>query len=152
MANFYPRSPCGERPKSTQNNRQRCIISIHALLAESDAASARGIVCRRYFYPRSPCGERRFFAANAERIAIISIHALLAESDGHEKELTTHFGISIHALLAESDRKVHHRKTLHNRISIHALLAESDGSGTQHLRRSIYFYPRSPCGERRRKP
>ena len=35
--NFYPRSPCGERP-----GRCRCwvlsdIISIHALLAESDA-------------------------------------------------------------------------------------------------------------------
>ena len=68
---FYPRSPCGERPdhlpglcmphlisihallaesdKLTQNDRQRCIISIHALLAESDTASAFLIGSRSQF-------------------------------------------------------------------------------------------------------
>ena len=34
--NFYPRSPCGERPNLRRNQRQRKQISIHALLAESD--------------------------------------------------------------------------------------------------------------------
>ena len=34
--NFYPRSPCGERPNLRQNRRQKKHISIHALLAESD--------------------------------------------------------------------------------------------------------------------
>ena len=33
---FYPRSPCGERPGQNLVNSVRRIISIHALLAESD--------------------------------------------------------------------------------------------------------------------
>ena len=34
------------------------LISIHALLAESDAAAMRCIGETSDFYPRSPCGER----------------------------------------------------------------------------------------------
>ena len=34
-------------------------------------------------------------------------------------------------------------------ISIHALLAESDTAFCVDCLKSIYFYPRSPCGERR---
>ena len=33
-------------------------ISIHALLAESDALRQLQFALRRNFYPRSPCGER----------------------------------------------------------------------------------------------
>ena len=33
-------------------------------------------------------------------------------------------------------------------ISIHALLAESDHTGVSTIFRALYFYPRSPCGER----
>ena len=79
--NFYPRSPCGERPigKSDKNDSCKFLstlslrratnghetapyivrISIHALLAESDY---HRILLQRnanYFYPRSPCGERQ---------------------------------------------------------------------------------------------
>ena len=35
------------------------------------------------------------------------------------------------------------------KISIHALLAESDGRISAGPRALYYFYPRSPCGERR---
>ena len=35
---FYPRSPCGERPALSQSSAKSTPISIHALLAESDAA------------------------------------------------------------------------------------------------------------------
>ena len=56
---FYPRSPCGERLFTLPENPMIRVISIHALLAESDR---RGGV---------PC-----YLDN-----IISIHALLAESD-----------------------------------------------------------------------
>ena len=79
---FYPRSPCGERRGSSSKSTRCLRISIHALLAESDAwcmsrktpvqaaflstlslrrATGR---CRCWvlsdinFYPRSPCGER----------------------------------------------------------------------------------------------
>ena len=37
QANFYPRSPCGERPHANRYYVGLHLISIHALLAESDA-------------------------------------------------------------------------------------------------------------------
>ena len=101
------------------------VISIHALLAESD----------------------RVKVYNKEFRAI-SIHALLAESDGSMNINPPCFVISIHALLAESDAErlcdaLEHlhfyprspcgerpgqfrRCTRSTDISIHALLAESD--------------------------
>ena len=36
LDDFYPRSPCGERPVFVANDVMGRIISIHALLAESD--------------------------------------------------------------------------------------------------------------------
>ena len=38
---FYPRSPCGERPLAPEENTTQKAISIHALLAESDSKSAQ---------------------------------------------------------------------------------------------------------------
>ena len=58
MGNFYPRSPCGERHLRVLDYSKSSIISIHALLAESDLEQSASY--------------------NA---ALISIHALLAESD-----------------------------------------------------------------------
>ena len=58
-----------------------CGISIHALLAESDAKNTRDYATLRNFYPRSPCGERQFAHYGNPRRLVISIHALLAESD-----------------------------------------------------------------------
>ena len=78
---FYPRSPCGERRKITITVDDGTLISIHALLAESDPpvrdviqwegiflstlslrrATVAPLLATggpRYFYPRSPCGER----------------------------------------------------------------------------------------------
>ena len=56
---FYPRSPCGERPRETISIKPIFGISIHALLAESDTK-------------KNPRNWRK---------PHISIHALLAESD-----------------------------------------------------------------------
>ena len=78
--NFYPRSPCGERLSSTRplfgafgflstlslrratlhavDKLRLLVISIHALLAESDQAGAPTRHHLQDFYPRSPCGER----------------------------------------------------------------------------------------------
>ena len=42
----------------------------------------------------------------------------------------------------------HDQATKAHRISIHALLAESDRHKTAELIINVYFYPRSPCGER----
>ena len=170
--NFYPRSPCGERRGGILKTISKRLISIHALLAESDP-----------------------FTEHDVNSALISIHALLAESD-FAGRLPSRRGIaiSIHALLAESDhrfalcgclpRYFYPRSPCGERqrqldavtaaymISIHALLAESDGVcnqkppqarkflSTLSLRRATgiittfaiiagHFYPRSPCGERR---
>ena len=57
--------------------------------------------------------------------------------------------ISIHALLAESDAANCYLDNIEITISIHALLAESDGPKRPKHRTQTYFYPRSPCGERR---
>ena len=56
---FYPRSPCGERRKTQTFKIAPLSISIHALLAESDANGCTTVPNFGYFYPRSPCGERR---------------------------------------------------------------------------------------------
>ena len=55
---FYPRSPCGERLRTSIPFRQ----------------------CWN-FYPRSPCGERQLLHGSESKGIKISIHALLAESD-----------------------------------------------------------------------
>ena len=172
MCHFYPRSPCGERPRPVLG------------AVTSPAVN---------FYPRSPCGERLdSLQRSCERVHI-SIHALLAESDRKNAGLPTGIctflstlslrratvascravqviDISIHALLAESDRQCRHNYARHDYfyprspcgerhkeaaeairsmvISIHALLAESDKLRKHTPRWNLYFYPRSPCGER----
>ena len=78
---FYPRSPCGERPSKLAKTSWTEKISIHALLAESDALASKQNATQQNFYPRSPCGERQEDIIFEEPTEQISIHALLAESD-----------------------------------------------------------------------
>ena len=115
------------------NYNLHCVdISIHALLAESDLRRSASIWLDRYFYPRSPCGERPNTLLALRRCSTISIHALLAESDNNiNSSVNTADQISIHALLAESDR-FHAADISASRISIHALLAESDKPCERH--------------------
>ena len=80
---------------------------------------------------------------------MISIHALLAESDGCFGPAGIYSLISIHALLAESDIADRYEMGIIRQISIHALLAESDFLNSCRSFLISYFYPRSPCGERR---
>ena len=58
-ADFYPRSPCGERPDVSVVEYKKAKISIHALLAESDPPGFHIFRWSKDFYPRSPCGERQ---------------------------------------------------------------------------------------------
>ena len=102
-----------------------------------------------YFYPRSPCGERPECHLQISRENGISIHALLAESDFNANYLGSQATISIHALLAESDVTARIIDPTYGKISIHALLAESDPFSRSGPMTHRYFYPRSPCGERR---
>ena len=145
---FYPRSPCGERPRGAHPVGKPADISIHALLAESD----RRKWCRLhnpavYFYPRSPCGERQlgsyssvahniFLSTLSLRRATYGIEKLICEMMNfyprspcgerlEHSDFSRKCRISIHALLAESDNSYFHSFSSCN-ISIHALLAESD--------------------------
>ena len=168
---FYPRSPCGERRRpgtclpftviflstlslrrATKRLRQKlaeAIISIHALLAESDSLHSINSMIHMHFYPRSPCGERPAPGAGEESGMIISIHALLAESDAPPI-----YNLMIHQNFYPpspcGERQPWQLAEYFSfDISIHALLAESDGNTTLSPAPAGYFYPRSPCGERR---
>ena len=124
-------------------------ISIHALLAESDLRVLDG-----------------------SKSSVISIHALLAESDFiymlllvsilpflstlSLRRATNRFGRPIDVQFVFLSTLSLRRATwpgllarLFFIISIHALLAESDYLGAWKSCDVRYFYPRSPCGERR---
>ena len=145
---FYPRSPCGERLSmscwsnqpvtiflSTLSLRRATgpmkkgqvyyIISIHALLAESDR-----------------------FGRPIDVQLVISIHALLAESDivGTSQVFQRIAFLSTLSLRRATGKGS--RRCVLPSISIHALLAESDCGCFARCRYLAYFYPRSPCGER----
>ena len=148
-ADFYPRSPCGERLPVVLFCNNPKIISIHALLAESDpqhqvlwppvklflsTLSLRRATRKtdvpgaseKYFYPRSPCGERQQ-AKNQQPDDLTFLSTLSL------RRATTHpIGVLVTII----------------KISIHALLAESDFKPPVKTHRQEHFYPRSPCGER----
>ena len=148
------------------------IISIHALLAESDSFLPRSLASiiiflstlslRRatrnggrswmhvlYFYPRSPCGERQLSSSFFGIDYYISIHALLAESDPNQCEIyQKRSSISIHALLAESDRLAFFYIAQHIYFYPRSPCGERPPPSPPKTR-VLYFYPRSPCGERR---
>ena len=123
---FYPRSPCGERlddfePSSTRKltflstlSLRRatlgyvrgcffCVISIHALLAESDQSSAKSTPEEANFYPRSPCGERLGRGEAVQRMWNFYPRSPCGERHLGAGKPCNVCGISIHALLAESD-------------------------------------------------
>ena len=152
------------------NCRFNIIISIHALLAESDHTLSSRVSPLSNFYPRSPCGERHAGRFQPVResgfLSTLSLRRATARRASRQQPAE----ISIHALLAESDRCCTPQAHI-AAISIHALLAESDVPQTPQaenqspflstlsLRRATpltfalfrplkYFYPRSPCGER----
>ena len=102
------------------------LISIHALLAESDFSDlviASDII---HFYPRSPCGERLIPDICDKAGVLISIHALLAESDiGTLRTVSVKKTFLSTLSLRRATWGV--RKAVGSlMISIHALLAESD--------------------------
>ena len=83
--------------------------------------------------------------------AIISIHALLAESDTWARgSRVTYVEISIHALLAESDLDGTSPLTGRTKFLSTLSLRRATRALATYWTRTAYFYPRSPCGERRR--
>ena len=217
-AHFYPRSPCGERPPfSTLPMLERSpflstfplrgtsaiaadnvairhisihvplagnvplkslgfltlVISIHVPLAGNVGADrGRAVRGQRDFYPRSPCGERPSFMSitslrgaflstfplrgtsklfyDIYSSALISIHVPLAGN----VEVTCPYGTQEMDFYPRSPcgerRRLADALQFTDGISIHVPLAGNvrlRGRGL--LGRDRHFYPRSPCGERR---
>ena len=144
---FYPRSPCGERPRRDGANGAGSRISIHALLAESDDNYAVKLHGARDFYPRSPCGERRCAGTSGDLR-----RNFYPRSPCGERHLAFDVGkITGEFLSTLSLRRATQAYFLHwqgMQISIHALLAESDSAHDIFHALNKHFYPRSPCGER----
>ena len=147
--NFYPRSPCGERPATPRAGRQAAAISIHALLAESDVVhvtehaspgriSIHALLAESditdnsnrhselNFYPRSPCGERLVTKMTNFRAPIF---------------LST---LSLRRATCRWHSLRHNARDFYPRSPCGERPAERAANGDIH-----HFYPRSPCGERR---
>ena len=147
---FYPRSPCGERPGAVLAGIAAPLISIHALLAESDWPVILRPAASCHFYPRSPCGERRKafarFAGTSQFLATLSLRRATpcapTISFQRGRFLST---LSLRRATGNPARRPTGRRHFYPRspcgerpfvmpffavfevISIHALLAESDG-------------------------
>ena len=138
--NFYPRSPCGERQgvagsgsgatsflSTLVNNPVAAVtsISIHALLAESDAHTAKNTSMAGHFYPRSPCGERRaYLIPSALRRRFLSTLSLRRATPVRVTDCAVQGDFYPRSPCGERP---------------------DSGIGAWRYR---YFYPRSPCGER----
>ena len=103
VKDFYPRSPCGERPNGTVKKAAGEVFLSTLSLRRATAID--------------------LYTGNA---VLISIHALLAESD---HVFAGHVQATVQFLSTLSLRRATHRGSNHGQqcpISIHALLAESD--------------------------
>ena len=100
---FYPRSPCGERPRSRKISTRPCqFLSTLSLRRATQAANGLAHAPPQFL---STLSLRRATNVRPEthQPCAISIHALLAESDPSISTPKPGKVISIHALLAESD-------------------------------------------------
>ena len=171
--NFYPRSPCGERPSSVlmalpsyiflstlslrratvdfSSNARATLISIHALLAESDMPISTSFPIALNFYPRSPCGERRWRCSCRRLYSNFYPRSPCGERRHSCRADAGDQPISIHALLAESDAQRQSAQRQPDGFLSTLSLRRATGAATNTRARHLNFYPRSPCGERRFK-
>ena len=148
IRNFYPRSPCGERPETAKTSNADIIFLSTLSLRRATVIAPMWGHGFTNFYPRSPCGERLCWQWLHSLPIRISIHALLAESDICTSiEIASNFyfyprspcgerlinnvinGINKIFLSTLSLRRATHGARVRDfplKISIHALLAESD--------------------------
>ena len=168
--NFYPRSPCGERPLAPKQNPTQQNFYPRSPCGER-LAGPSGPAFLYNFYPRSPCGERRstirflpnicpyFYPRSpcGERPgAVLELQCILGDfyprsPCGERPMMLSMVAIPILFLSTLSLRRATRYPAILGSaavISIHALLAESDSKKMELNRTASNFYPRSPCGER----
>ena len=124
---FYPRSPCGERHLRVLDGSKSSIISIHALLAESDPGKVRVVEPGLAF------------------LSTLSLRRATYLVRGQRPN----WGISIHALLAESDPRTYLQCPKGYRFLSTLSLRRATWLELFLYYQDNNFYPRSPCGERR---
>ena len=125
-ADFYPRSPCGERPYGRINDISRLIfLSTLSLRRATVAGSCLNGV-----------------------IGFLSTLSLRRATSGSKGRPATQ-AISIHALLAESDLIDPEIKIATERFLSTLSLRRATNNHGDHIFGQKNFYPRSPCGERR---
>ena len=122
LADFNPRSPCGERLRRALSLTQACdfnprspcdgsteewritmAISIPAPRVGSDPARAICLSSAPYFNPRSPCGERPYFLSYIINNAIFQSPLPVWGATQRCKSVETLGRISIHAPRVGSD-------------------------------------------------
>ena len=137
---FYPRSPCGERPRIIDPTFGQEVFLSTLSLRRATPGPKVMTPERYYFYPRSPCGERLRVVDGSKSSIEISIHALLAESDTWARGSRVTYVISIHALLAESDSK-----SAQNSGALLRIWNKFYGDCIFMLTGKAVFYPFCPC-------
>ena len=145
---FYPRSPCGERPQTAKNTSIAGHFYPRSPCGERRYCS-RHPTPRWHFYPRSPCGERPTKSdqgANSQPfLSTLSLRRATNKSPQSWQRLQFLSTLSLRRATVIASPTPWAKF-----ISIHALLAESDLAISWTRSAAGYFYPRSPCGERRR--
>ena len=102
----------------------------------------------KHFYPRSPCGERHR-TVNIQRPTAKFLSTLSLRRATQAAQLVeADTGISIHALLAESDFLNRRFRAIQHPFLSTLSLRRATAPPSPPKTRVLYFYPRSPCGER----
>ena len=168
--NFYPRSPCGERRGGilktiskrlisihallaesdpfTEHDVNSALISIHALLAESDWRTCAACTAKQYFYPRSPCVERlAYFQPHALSVLFLSTLSLRRATRFQCGAIQHNKDFYPRSPCGERPPYFSQPATLFKFLSTLSL-RRATGIITTFAIIAGHFYPRSPCGER----
>ena len=122
---FYPRSPCGERPRATCGPAGGRTFLSTLSLRRATLYSSSSSTPAMHFYPRSPCGERL--------CAFVSLFGVFL------------FLSTLSLRRATAIRVKNHE---HARFLSTLSLRRATKVTFVKLNNCYYFYPRSPCGER----
>ena len=128
IINFYPRSPCGERPAAQGRG-----LTTKSFLSTLSLRRATLPFLSRFqsppnFYPRSPCGERPDALAGVSAISYFYPRSPCGERPPYDRQHLYLYSDFYPRSPCGERRFIRHPTP----ISM------------------TYFYPRSPCGERRR--
>ena len=123
------------------------IISIHALLAESDAVVYNIVLVPGEFLSTLSLRRATQGADNWHKMRRISIHALLAESDVNGGAPSSSFGNFYPRSPCGERQPAEIGPNLVNNFYPRSPCGERPAMADPSMY-NLYFYPRSPCGER----